>query len=181
MVRTETLFVLVAIVLAAVHVSLSARSRSRFHKIGTQLDEYLTYGKFLKGFVVFGGAFWLFIFLATTRGLRDLSGWEPSNLGYVLIILFAVVMPVWFLAVEVFGAEYHVTPHGLRKHSPWSRGFFAPWSEIVSVSYNPAAQWTVLHTTRGKVRIHDYLEGRGALHRALARNVPEQKVKLPRS
>ncbi|MFA5897020.1 MAG: hypothetical protein WC985_09005 [Thermoplasmata archaeon] len=176
MVNLESVVVVLAILLAILHVAVAARSGAKFHEQAGQLDEVLAYGWGLKGFATGVTLIWAALFLVTTRGLQNLSEWTPSGFFIVAVILLALVLPLWAFSVEVFGAEYHVTPDGIRKHSPWTRNFFARWDEIESVSRNQVLEWTTIRTTNGKIRVHDYIGNRFALLKALVDSVPRERV-----
>jgi len=167
MATTETLVTIIVLFIAFAHAVASTLRRIRFHSEASEADDIIAYGWSLKGFVVAVALAWVVLFLVTSRGLQNLSGWIPSSFAIVGIIVFALVLPLWATSVEFFGAEYHLTPGGIRKHSPWTRNFFVQWDEIRSVKHVPTGQYTVIRTEKGKIRIHDWTFGKGELFEAL--------------
>ena len=173
-------FVVLAVIIpvAVLHVVFAARSRKRFHAQAGQLDRILAYGWGLKGFDLGVAGFWLFALLLGTRGLQNPPPWDPPDIA-VVIVPVAIVFPLWAFGVEVFGAEYHLTPAGIGKHSPWTKNFIAPWEDIESLSYNSTFQWVVLRTKEGKIRIHDYIGGRRSLLNAMEAAQATGRLRLP--
>ncbi|HYT00762.1 MAG TPA: hypothetical protein VEO20_08875 [Thermoplasmata archaeon] len=174
MATTETLVTIIVLIVAFAHAVASTLRRKRFHSEASEADEIMAYGWAWKGFVVGVALAWSVLFLVTSRGLQNLSGWIPSNFAIVGIIIVALVLPLWATAVEFFGAEYQLTPGGIRKHSPWTRNFFVRWDEIRSVKYVPTGQYTVIRTEKGKIRIHDWISGKGQLFEALRQGLPSE-------
>jgi hypothetical protein len=170
MVNLQFVIILAAVTLAVLHIVVAARSKVRFHEGRRPSDRVLDYGWGLKGFAVGTALVWLALFLGPAQGLQDPSTLDPSSLA--LLVSLVLVFLQWTLSVEVFGAEYQVTPDGIRKHSPWTRNFSSAWKDIESVSYNSSLQWTVIRTKQGKLRVHDYVRNKSSLAEALVEKVP---------
>ncbi len=161
--------------MAFAHICWAAWSRKKFHDQREPAGEVLAYGWGLKGLGIGATLFWLIVFVGPAQGFGSPSLLDPSSLALV-VVLAVLVFPIWALSVEVFGAEYHVSAEGIRKHSPWTRNFFARWDDVESLGYNPSLQWTVLRTRSGTIRIQDLIRNKEALVRALESNVPAERL-----
>jgi hypothetical protein len=63
----------------------------------------------------------------------------------------------------------HVSERGLRKRSPWSRNFEVDWSGVRRVSKDKTWNRIVFETTRGRIRVSNYMDGVDELMKAVPR------------
>jgi hypothetical protein len=132
----------------------------------------LDYNKVLKGFAVIGVGFYMFLFATTL--LYDWRNFVAS--AVVSILLFAFVgLPAFGLFIETFYVEHVISRFGISKKSPWSKGFFCPWSSIESIMFSASAQCFIIRSKEGRIRLHMYLNGLEDFARAVAENVPPEK------
>lgn len=152
--------------LATIHVLLAWRSRLAFHGRLTEADEAVAYSWRPRAFILGVVVLWVVV-LITTGALGAHSESMFESLPLNALVLLALAMPIWGLSVEFFGTEYHVTPTGLRKHSPWTRNFDVRWDELETAKWQQGSGWLVIRTTHGKIRIHELIRGRWKVTAAL--------------
>jgi hypothetical protein len=96
----------------------------------------------------------------------------------LVLITIAAFAPPWIVYVDAMGSACQVGPEGISKISPWTKGFFARWDDVESVSY---VEWTNSYTVRtrlGIIRIGSAMEGIDFFEKTIARNVPAARRKI---
>ncbi len=164
-----------ALVVPILELLVLAGRRKRGRRLLESREIVLEYALGLKGLAVFGIVFWTAVLLISTRGLTDVSGWASMGTPLLSAVLVAIVGPISLLAVEAFGTAHILSPEGLRKRSPWSKPFSVRWEEIESIAYSRSAEWFVVKTSKGKIRLHRYLSGLGDLAEAVRTHVPPER------
>jgi hypothetical protein len=139
----------------------------------------LTYPKGIKRFawatliVMEGGMFGPLLLVV----LSDLDPSSPIGLtiiGLVLTSLACACVPSVLLK-EAYGNDIEVSSSGLKKKGLLSRGFFASWEEVQSISYNRWRRSYVVETSRGRIRVVPVLQGIGFFLKTVPEKVPLEK------
>jgi len=147
-------------------------SRGRARRDFATREFILEYSKSFRRFPLPFAAFWA-VFFVMVVALVGAPTWD--DLPGVLMAFFGIAIPLIVATVEAHGVEHRIGRDGITRHSPWSGELFVRWGEITNVTYRASAQWIVVHSPRGKVRISEYLSGLPSLARGIMDNVPQEK------
>jgi hypothetical protein len=123
----------------------------------------LEYGPRLKWMVIVS---WIF-----TAGLLTFMAFSPTA-GWGLILTTAALLggATFALHREFFGVRITYDDEGIQTRSGWRSSRTIPWSDIQKGWYSRALQWYVIQTgNHGRIRLHDFLDGRESLISELRR------------
>lgn len=146
---------LTAIVLAL----LLALRKARAGRERATGDLVLTYGRGLRVFAMIGVGFaaWMtFVGVWGYASSPDHNGWTPGGVVLVSGAMWFIAAP---LAIEVFRAWCRFSPTMIVRHSPWRGTLVIHWEDIDSVEYKMASSEYLLRSNRGKIRLHNLLDG----------------------
>lgn len=133
-----------------------SRRRARARRSRASGLLVLEYGRLLKAFPVGIAAFFTFMtfYMAMTVTIRT----DADLLYAILFVVFWTALTAVF-AAEAFGVAFEMDARGIRKRSPWSRGFYASWDEVKYVHFDARWEWYVVETLKGRMRLSLLLNG----------------------
>jgi hypothetical protein len=135
----------------------------------------LEYGLGLKAFAIFAvgafsliGAMYIWAFVSS-----------PDHGGLSLTLIAGVwgtmLLLSTVLGLEMFRSFCRFSQTQIMRQSPWTGKLSIDWQEIDSIMYDNFAQWYMIRSARGKIRLHRYLNGLGDFLAIAKARVPPER------
>jgi hypothetical protein len=135
----------------------------------------LEYGSGLKAFAVFAVGFFSFVGALYVWTFVSAPNQGGLSVTLILIVWVPLLLLSSVLGLEMFRSYARFSPTQIVRHSPWTGELSVDWQEVESIAYDNFAQWYVIRTRRGKIRLHQYLNGIEDFRRIARERVPPER------
>jgi hypothetical protein len=135
----------------------------------------LDYGPRLKAFAIFAVGFFSFIGAMYVWTFLTASAHGGLTLTLILVVWGSLLLLSTILGLEMFRSYCRFSSAQITRQSPWTGRLSIVWEEVDSITYDNFAQWYIVRSPRGKIRLHTYLNGLGDFLAIAKTRVPPER------